>query len=67
MEWNALNDIQLTIDIFNEMVPQHGDTQLALETYQSIFGFPILDYYKRIGFNFEIESLESLANRFIEQ
>jgi phosphoglycolate phosphatase len=68
-DWNGtlLNDIQLTIDIVNKMLPAHGDTQLNLKTYRSIFGFPILDYYKNLGFNFELESFDDLTKQFIQQ
>jgi phosphoglycolate phosphatase len=68
-DWNGtlLNDIQLTIDIVNGMLPKHGDTQLDLKSYRSIFGFPILNYYKNLGFNFELESFDDLTKKFIEQ
>lgn len=39
---------------------------LSAERYQEIFDFPILSYYERIGFDFELESFEKLGLEFIE-
>jgi len=33
----------------------------------NIFGFPIKNYYEKVGFNFSEESFESLANEFIRK
>jgi len=38
----------------------------TIEEYREIFDFPIYDYYKRVGFDFEIESFDDLADEFME-
>ena len=34
--------------------------------YHSVFDFPIIDYYRRVGFDFDIEPFEDLAVEFME-
>jgi len=40
-------------------------TLAGLAEYQNVFCFPIVDYYKKIGFDFEKESFESLAKEYM--
>ena len=35
-----------------------------VEEYRAVFGFPIIDYYRRLGFDFEKESYDVLANEW---
>jgi len=37
-----------------------------LSEYHSVFGFPIIDYYRRVGFDFDVEPFEDLAVEFME-
>ena len=37
---------------------------LTVDTYRSIFGFPVEDYYRRVGFNLEMESMADLSSEF---
>ena len=37
-----------------------------ISEYHSVFGFPIIDYYQRVGFNFDVEPFEDLAVEFME-
>lgn len=66
-DWNGtlLNDIDLCVHIINQLLPNHNDLQLDKAHYQSVFGFPITDYYQRIGMDFQKESFEELTNKFI--
>jgi phosphoglycolate phosphatase len=66
-DWNGtlLNDIKLCVDIVSEMVKNHRGEPLGEEEYKAVFGFPISDYYKRIGIDFEKESFEELTRKFI--
>jgi len=34
--------------------------------YQKIFGFPVIDYYRRLGFDFKDESFEVVGTEFID-
>ena len=66
-DWNGtlLDDVHLTIEIVNTLLVDHNDLQLNINSYREVFDFPIIDYYTKVGFDFERESFESLCNRFI--
>jgi phosphoglycolate phosphatase len=36
-----------------------------VETYRNVFTFPVIDYYKKVGFDFVKEKWESVAMEFI--
>ena len=51
-----LNDMQIGIDSTNVMLRERGLPPLAdLDAYRRIFDFPVEDYYRRLGFDFEKE------------
>jgi phosphoglycolate phosphatase len=66
-DWNGtlLNDNRLCVEIVSDMLKHHSDFHLDLETYRNVFGFPIEDYYKKIGMDFQKESFEELTIKFI--
>ncbi len=68
-DWNGtlLNDIQCCVDIANKMLKDHGKAAMSVPHYQSIFSFPVKDYYVKAGFDFEKASFETLSNTFIGQ
>ena len=68
-DWNGtlFNDVQISIDTMNKMLevkeyPQRLDTDL----YKSIFSFPVVDYYIKVGLDFEKHSFDELAQLFID-
>ena len=67
-DWNGtlLNDVQLCLDIANTLLHERGLPVQSLEDYRRRFDFPIIEYYKRAGFDFEKESFETLSVYFIE-
>lgn len=66
-DWNGtlLNDAWLCIEIVNEILPKHNDLQLDEFNYKEVFGFPIVDYYKKIGIDFTVTSFEDITKTFI--
>jgi phosphoglycolate phosphatase len=66
-DWNGtlLNDMWLCIEVVNGILKKRNGSQLDMDTYKNVFGFPITDYYRRIGIDFEKESFENLAKVFI--
>lgn len=66
-DWNGtiINDIELCTEIANWILEGHTGRQLSVSQYRSIFGFPIYDYYKKLGVDFEKESYENLTTKFI--
>ncbi len=66
-DWNGtlLNDVHICVDIINHLLTQQNQPQLTIDRYKSAFGFPIVDYYRRIGIDFEQESFEALTMKFM--
>ena len=67
-DWNGtlLNDVNWCIEIMNAMLIKRGMTPLAdIQAYHKVFCFPIIDYYKNVGFDFNVEPFENLAAEFI--
>ena len=68
-DWNGtlLDDVAWCVTRVNIMLEKRGLPTLdSVEMYHRVFGFPVKDYYKRIGFDFEKEPFEMLAEEFIE-
>lgn len=66
-DWNGtlLNDTQACVDAMNCMLSARNSASIDVEKYQSIFGFPVKDYYQKLGFDFEQECFEDLSKEFI--
>lgn len=67
-DWNGtlLNDAWLCMDVMNGMLAARGLPLLTLAEYQRVFDFPVIDYYRRIGFDFEKEPFEQIGTEFIQ-
>jgi len=67
-DWNGtlLNDIDICIQSINQLLATRNLPILEKEYYLNVFGFPVKDYYQRIGFDFSKEPFEIPANEFIE-
>ena len=65
-DWNGtlLDDVHLNLRILNQLRQQEGLPALSLDEYRSAFGFPIRDFYARIGFDFAKTAYETLAERY---
>ena len=66
-DWNGtlLNDAWLCVEVMNLLLKRRDLKEIDLNIYQSVFGFPIIDYYRRLGFTFEKESFEIPGTEFI--
>lgn len=54
--------MQAGIDSVNVMLSERGIKTIdSIESYRDIFDFPIEEYYRRLGFDFERETYEVLA------
>ncbi len=68
-DWNGtlLDDIQLSMESINTVLRRRDLPQLNIEHYRTVFGFPIKDYYHRIGLDFAKEPFSIPAQEFIEE
>ncbi|MCL2773520.1 MAG: HAD family hydrolase [Oscillospiraceae bacterium] len=68
-DWNGtlLDDVGWCIACMNVMLKRRGLPILeSVDAYHNVFGFPVKDYYSRVGFDFDKESFETLAVEYIE-
>ena len=68
-DWNGtlLNDVDWCIKQISQMLAKRNK-RILLNTseYHAAFCFPIVDYYRNIGFDFTKEPFEFLAKEYIE-
>ncbi len=61
-----LNDLEASLQAANALLEQYGLPILpSLDAYRRAFGFPVIDYYRRIGFDFDRVSYEVLAPEWV--
>ncbi|MBE6637367.1 MAG: HAD family hydrolase [Ruminococcaceae bacterium] len=61
-----LDDVCCGIESANELLTRHGLPIIkSVDDYHSLFGFPIRDYYQRLGFDFSRLSYEALAHEWV--
>ena len=66
-DWNGtlLNDIDLCISAMNVPLKKRNLNKLTKDRYLEIFNFPVIEYYKKLGFDFNKEPFEVPAHEFI--
>ena len=64
-----LDDVQIGIDAVNKMLQKRDMPRIeSVEQYREIFGFPIKEYYRRCGFDFERDDYENvLAPEWVKE
>ena len=62
-----LDDVELGMNSVNILLKQRGLPLISgREEYRKKFDFPIIDYYRRLGFDFEKEPYEYLAQEWVD-
>ena len=62
-----LDDLDAGIKSVNKLLSERGlPTVDSHERYYEVFGFPIIDYYLRLGFDFDKEPYEVIAPLWVE-
>jgi phosphoglycolate phosphatase len=66
-DWNGtlLDDAWLCVEIMNGMLARRDLPPLSMERYEQIFDFPVVDYYRKVGFDFAVEPFERLSDEFM--
>ena len=62
-----INDVDLCLELLNKLLASQNKPSVDINKYKDIFTFPIKKYYEAAGIDFNIESFESLAVKFIEE
>lgn len=66
-DWNGtlIDDTATCYQIANEMRIERGMPPMPdIHYYRSVFGFPVIEYYKRMGYTFETEPFENISYEF---
>ena len=60
-DWNGtlLDDVAVGVDTLNEMLGRRALRLLSVEEYKDRFGFPVVEFYQKIGFR-ELECMDGL-------
>ncbi|MFC2137602.1 HAD family hydrolase [Bacteroidota bacterium] len=68
-DWNGtlLDDIDLCISAMNVLLEKRNLPKLTKDHYQKVFTFPVIEYYKKLGFDFTKESFDVPAHEFIDE
>ena len=66
-DWNGtlVDDAQRCVDIMNGIRSKRSMSSITLDEYRELFDFPVIEYYKRIGFDLSEHSFEMLSEEFI--
>ena len=59
-----IDDLDLVVRTVNTQLEKRRLPCLTAEGYRDVFGFPVQDYYRRIGVTFENESMAQLSADF---
>ena len=61
------DDVQACLDSIDTLLVRYGKPPLGTkERYREVFGFPIEEYYRRAGFDFDEAPFEKLAHEWVE-
>ena len=67
-DWNGtlLDDADWCLTVINILLTDRNLPSIKdIDAYRSIFGFPVIDYYRRAGFDFAKEPFEVPAKEYI--
>jgi len=66
-DWNGtlLDDADICLESINTMLKARNLPRLTLASYREVFTFPVIEYYKKVGFDFTLEPWEPVAMEFI--
>lgn len=66
-DWNGtlLDDVALNIGIVNSLLSERGaDIIDSVDYYKREFGFPVIDFYRKVGFDLENEDFTLIARQY---
>lgn len=69
-DWNGtlLNDLEMNLEIVDILLSNHGiKTKVSREFYLENFGFPISDFYEKLGFDLSKHNFMALADEYDEE
>lgn len=67
-DWNGtlLNDLEIGVTTLNDMLSRRALLPLTSEYYRECFGFPVIHFYEKVGFDLNEESFHDLSVDFVK-
>lgn len=67
-DWNGtlFNDVGLAVNTINQLLAEYELPALSQEQYKQQFGFPVIDFYLKIGFDFDQHDVHAASDRFVD-
>lgn len=68
-DWNGtlLDDVDICVESINVLLKRYSLLPISKSKYLQIFSFPVINYYKQLGFNFSLQNFPEIAAEFYEQ
>ena len=68
-DWNGtlLDDNWLSIKAINILLEKYNLPKVDKERYLKLFSFPVIDYYKKLGFDFDKTPFNIVGTKFIKE
>lgn len=69
-DWNGtlLDDLTVNYEAINKLLSDRGlDLMQSVSEYKDAFGFPIISFYEKVGFDLENEKFEDIAKDYIRE
>ena len=65
-DWNGtlLDDTLACVSAINTLLTRRGLARIDVTRYREVFGFPVIDFYRKINFPLERENWDCLAREF---
>ena len=65
-DWNGtlIDDVSACHSILNGLLSRYDLSPVSFETYRDVFTFPVIEYYKKVGFELDKYSFEEVASHF---
>ncbi|MHC5059939.1 MAG: HAD family hydrolase [Planctomycetota bacterium] len=66
-DWNGtlFDDAHVCVEILNTMMGKRNLHLVTINGYREQFGFPVIEYYRKLGFDFDAEDYDDVANEYI--
>lgn len=68
-DWNGtlLDDVDLCVETISHVLSDNGLPAITRERYLEQFGFPVIEYYKKIGFDLKKTDFMTVSNQFVQR
>ncbi len=68
-DWNGtlLDDIDIVLEVLHDLVEEYGLKPINKDEYRAHFGFPVINFYERMGFDLSKDCFDAISKKYIER